>query len=47
MDQAIDELEANLSDSQGMLLYFSGHGCENQGSTHMMPIKNSRDHRII
>ena len=45
MDTAIENMEANLSDDQGVLVYFSGHGCEIQGVSHMMPIENSRDRR--
>ena len=45
MDSTIEKIEANLSDKQGVLVYFSGHGCEIQGVSHMMPIENARDRR--
>lgn len=45
MDDAIDDLESKISPDQGVLVYFSGHGCEIEGVSHMSPIENRRDRR--
>ena len=45
MEEEIQTLKKKISSRQGVVLYFSGHGCEIDGIAHMMPIESKEDPR--
>ena len=45
MEEEIESLKNKISSRQGVILYFSGHGCEIDGIAHMMPIESNEDPR--